>query len=354
MPDPTYGLSAYTFKPQPIQASDVVGLTNPAPSASYVIQQIGSTYSGIAAPNSGLTSINGQVDYGVLVNLCGQNLAGTGGVIFTMPGTYNYATPISYLNPNTLILRGSGRYSTILNWTGGNAVAKTLLNFNSGARIQGQEIVLEDFQVFAPTVTNLTALDLTNVDKATAHRIYLNGKNAGAGSYGFYTRNQGNNSLILDDCRADLFTTGFLINADHVHLRRCQSAYTYVGFAFLTEGEEILAESLHAYQQQTGGLGFEVSQNSGGSITLIEPYSENPGAGYAQYDYYFNTVQTGNTSLVVVNPGAANSPPLYSINGPVNLITGAQSIPTNPSGGQTAITNITWDPVTQQVVYAHL
>jgi len=287
--------------------------------ASYVIFIDSADGNKIKAKN-GRT---GNIDYsGTDAATVMQNaisaLNATGGVVFIKEGAYDVATPLTWTQDKTLILRGMGMFGTILNWTGG---AGSVLNFDPGSFVQFHGIVLEDFQVLVAGCTNITAVSLNRADMAYLKGIFARSTGGGANSFGFYTDLVGNHSLVMVDCRSSNFDVGYKIHTDHVFMARCQAAYGSKGYWFASAGAEIAGVNLTTYHQSNGpdSVGFHIDWGAGaGQLTLISPFSENQAGGsYAPTDY---KIQVGheNTNVVLVCPDAARKPPVINVVGSTN------------------------------------
>jgi hypothetical protein len=132
--------------------------------------------------------------------------------------------------------------------------------------------------------------------------VYVEGTYGGAPeSYGFYTDSQGNNGGVMIDTFSMSFFAAYKLYVDHFVGIRMQALYSILGFWTHYAGSEIVLINPHALDCVS--TSFHLTLDAGGSVTLIEPYSE----GTPTYDYNFSGT---NMYATLITPRASRIPPV--------------------------------------------
>jgi len=245
-----------------------------------------------------------------------------GGVIFIKSGIYTITNPINIAYNAPIALVGEGPFRQGLRDTSGITFIRyigpagtsdspvSVLNADSGG-LPDQYIMLKDISLglMGKQYPYTRAINLNRVDKFWIERVYtfVEGIYGGATqSYGFYTDSQGGNGGVMIDTFSSSFYAAYKLYLDHFVGIRMQALYSILGFWLHYAGSEIVLINPHALDCK--GSSFHIQLLSGGSATLIEPYSE----GAPTYDYSFSGT---NMWVTLINPRAFRNPPVTYFSG---------------------------------------
>jgi hypothetical protein len=284
----------------------------PEQQASYIIfMESGNS---IVKAQNGAT---GAVDYsatdaGVVIQNVVRSLGSAGGLISIREGTYPISTPIIIPNsssnsPNySLIIRGSGREVTTLQWKGSPSVDIVSVDSSTASGLSlfaGFEDLTIDF---ADRYT-AAAINLDRVGAATVRNVYLhaNGTYGNTGSIGIRKTIRGGIGSIFDNVRIDNFDTGMLLSDDHLALLKpafayCQSSALY----FRSAGADNTVIQPHFYHTGAGKVDVLINCAPYGlQACILNAFHEADPAAPPMYHYQINNNNPGDKYTVcVLNP----------------------------------------------------